>query len=124
MTADAVDFKYYQYTDDEGGTWSVKQDTTWGDNAAAGFSAASATDAVMVKAPSLRPRMIYFQDPTSARITTRVAGSPTATAWTTPGYTTTVKFRGLASGVVCTKIDKRGEHIRRKRTIYPKPEPS
>lgn len=121
---DAVDFKYYQYTDDVGDTWSVKQDKTWGDDADSGFAAAAATDPVMVKSPALRPRQILLQDPGSARITSRVVGSVSAAAWTTPGYTTTINFRGLAAGVVAEKIDQRGEHIRRKRTISNKPEPS
>lgn len=121
---DAVDYKWYQYLDDEGGTWAIKQDKTWGDDADAGFSAYDTADPPMTKSPSLRPRAILLQDPTSARITSRVCGSPTATAWTTAGYTTTINFRGLAAGVVATKIDKRGEHIRRARSIYNKPEPS
>lgn len=122
--ADAVDFKYYQYTDDVGGTWSVKQDKTWGDNADAGFGAADQADPVMVASPSLRPRTIILQDPDSARMTSRVVGSVTADAWTTAGYTTTINFRGLAAGVVASKVDQRGEHIRRKRTIISKPEPA
>lgn len=122
--ADAVDFKYYQYTADDGSTWSVKVDKTWGDDADAGFGAADAADPVMVNSPALRPRTIQLQDPTSARQTSRVVGSLTADAWTTAGYTTTVNFRGLATGVTAEKIGQRGEHIRRKRTIVSKPEPS
>lgn len=121
---DAVDYKYYQYTDDFGNTWSVKQDKTWGDNADAGFGAYNAADAVMVKSPSLRPREILLQDPTSARITSRVVATTTATAWSSGNYTTTVKFRGLATGVVCTKFQNRGEHIRKPRAINSKPEPA
>lgn len=120
---DAVDFKYYQYTSDTGETFSVKQDKTWGDNADADFSAFDSADPVMVKSPTLRPRQIILQDPASSRVTTRVVGTTTAAAWTTPGYTTTIKFRGLAAGVVATKIDQRGEHIRRARAIISKPEP-
>lgn len=123
MPADAIDFKYYQYVDAFGNTWSVKVDKTWGDNADAGFGAASTADPVMVKSPSLRPRMIFLQDPTSARVTSRVVATTTATAWSNPSYTTTVKFRGLATGVVCNKYDQRDEHIRKPRTIYNKAEP-
>lgn len=121
---DAVDYKYYQYTDDTGGTWSVKQDKTWGDDADAGFSAADTSDPTMVASPSLRPRSITLQDLVSGRKTTRVVGDVTATAWTTAGYTTTINFRGLAAAVVATKIDQRGEHIRRSRTINSMPEPT
>jgi hypothetical protein len=121
---DAVDFKYYKYLSDASEPWSVKQDKSWGDNADAGFSAADVADPVMVKSPSLRPRYIVLQDPVSSRVTTRVCGSVAADAWTTAGYTTTVNFRGLAAGVVVEKIDQRGEHIRRKRTIISKPEPT
>lgn len=121
---DAVDFKYYQYTDSFGNTWSIKTDKTWGDDAAAGFGAYSTADPVMVKSPSLRPRTIVLQDPTSARITSRVVATTTASAWSNPAFTTTIKFRGLAAGVVVNKIDQRDEHIRKPRTIYNKPEPS
>lgn len=123
MPADAIDYKYYQYEDSFGNFWSIKQDKSWGDNADAGFQAAQKADPVMVKSPSLRPRMIYLQDPTSGRVTTRVVATTTATAWSNPSYTTTVKFRGLATGVTCEKFDQRDEHIRKPRTIYNKPEP-
>lgn len=124
MPADAVDFQYYQYTDNFGNKWSVKTDKTWGDNADADFSAYDTADPVMVASPSLRPRTILLQDPTSARVTRRVVGTTTATAWSSSSYTTTVKFRGLATGVVCQKIDQRDEKIRKPRTIYSKPEPA
>lgn len=124
MPADAVDFEYFQYTDNFGNTWSVKNDKTWGNDADSGLGAYSTADPVMVKSPSLRPRTILLQDPTSARTTTRVVGSTTADAWTTSGYTTTIKFRGLAAGVVVQKIDQRDEHIRKPRAIYSKPEPA
>lgn len=120
---DAVDFKYYQYIDDTTGTWSVKVDKTWGDNIESGFGPASSTDPVMVSSPSLRPRTIELQDLVSGRTTIRATGAVTATAWTTAGYTTTIKFRGLAASVVGTKVDQRGEHIRRRRTINSMPEP-
>lgn len=120
---DAVDFKYYQYVDDAGGTWGIKQDKTWGDDADAGFGASDPADPVMVAAPSLRPREILLQDLVSGRKTTRVVGDVTAAAWTTAGYTTTINFRGLAAGVLATKISQRGEHIRRPRTINNMPEP-
>lgn len=121
---DAVDFKYYQYEADDSSTWSIKQNETWGDDADAGFGPADATDPVMVKSPSLFPRTIQLQDPVSGRVTTRVVGSPSAAAWTTAGFTTTVTYPGLASPVVVTKFAQRGERIRRARTIINKPEPS
>jgi len=121
---DAVDFKYYQYDSDNGESFSVKVDKTWGDNADSGLGAAVPADPVLVKSPSMRPRAIILQDLVSGRKTERVVGNVTADAWTTAGYTTTVNFRGLAAGVVATKIDQRGEHIRRARTINSMPEPS
>lgn len=124
MPADAVDFGYYQYTDNFGNTWSVKVDKTWGANSDADFSAYSTSDPVMVKSPSLRPRTILLQDPTSGRKTSRVVGTTTATAWTSSNYTTTVKFRGLATGVTAQKIDQRDEHIRKPRSIISQPEPA
>lgn len=123
-SGDAVDFIYKQYTDDEGGTWSLKVDKTWGNHADADFGAFDPADPVMVKSPSLRPRMIFLQDPVTGRQTSRVCGSPTATAWTTAGYTSVQKFRGLAGTVAVTKYDKRGEHIRRGRAIVSLVEPS
>lgn len=124
MPADAVDFSYYQYRTDTNEPRSMRIDKTWGDDADAGFGAAVASDAVLVDSPSSRPRKIILQDLTSGRITTRVVATTTATAWTTPGYTATVKFRGLATGVTCTKINQVGEHIRRLRTITSKAEPA
>lgn len=123
MAADAVDFQYYKYTDDIGGTWSIKQDKTWGDNPDAGFAEAVQADPVMVRSANTRPRTVLLQDSTSGRMTTRVVGSVAADAWATNPYTTTMYFRGLAAGVVVEKIDQRGEHIRHKRTIINKSEP-
>lgn len=123
-SGDAVDFKYYQYTDDSGGTWSVKVDKTWGDNVDADFAAHSTGDVVMPRSSRFRPRTIVLQDLTSGRKTTRVVGSLTADAWTDNPYTTTGKFRGLAGAVTLTKIDQRGEHLPRSRTINSMPEPS
>lgn len=124
MPADAVDYGYYRYTDAFGNHWSVKTDITWGDNAESGLATANTDDPVMVTSRSLRPRKIFLQDLTSGRVTSRVVGTYTADAWAISGYTTTVKFRGLATGVVMTKFDQRDEHIRKARTITHKPEPT
>lgn len=123
MPADAVDYAYYIYTDNEGNQYSLKQDKTWGANPDSGFSAAVGGERVLVKSPATRPREIVLQDPISSRITSRAVATVTATAWTTGNYTTTVKFRGLATGVVMTKVDTRDEHIRKTRFPYSKPEP-
>ena len=70
-SGDAVDFKYYKYTDDAAVTWSVIVDKLWGDNADSGFAAFDASDPVMVVSPSLRPRRIFLQDPVTGRKTSR-----------------------------------------------------
>lgn len=124
MPADATDFKWYQYTADDASTWSMKVDKTWGDDAASGFGAASDADPVMPNNPAIRARYIELQDKTgSGRITRRYVGGPAASAWTTSGFTTTIKYKGLATGVVVTKVNQRGEHFRRSRLIDNKPEP-
>lgn len=123
MPADAVDYAYYIYTDNNGNEWSVKVDKTWGDNSDSGFSAAAGGERVLVNSPATRPRQIFLQDPTSGRITSRVVATTTATAWTASPYTTTVKFRGLATGVTMTKVQQRDEHIRKTRFPMSHPEP-
>ena len=115
MPADAVDYAYYIYTDATGHQYSVKQDKTWGANSDSGFSAATGGERVLVKSPGTRPREIILQDPVSGRITSRVVATTTAAAWTTAGYTLSVKFRGLATGVTMNKVDQRDEHIRKTR---------
>lgn len=123
-TGNAVDFKYYRYTADDGTFWAVKVDKLWGDNADAGFAAFNAADPVMTRTPGLRPRDITLQDPVTGRQTTRIVGDLTADAWTEAGYASTQLFRGLAGTVAVVKVSQRGEKIRRPRAIISHAEPS
>jgi hypothetical protein len=121
--AEAVDFKWYRYTADDGSFFALKVDKTWGDDADSGFAAFNAADPAITPNPSFRPRTITMQDLVSGRVTRLPVGTTTATAWTTSGYTTDRPVRGGAGTVEYTKIANNGERIRRPRTIINKPEP-
>ena len=121
--ANAVDFRWYRYTRDDGGFFAVKVDRTWGDDADAGFGAFNTADAAPTPGPSFQPRTVTLQDTVTGRITRRVVGATTATAWTTAGFTQTVPVRGQDGTVTMTKIQNNGEHIRRPRAITNKSEP-
>lgn len=121
--AEAVDFAYYDYTTDEGETFALKVDKTWGADADSGFTAFTPGTPAVTANASFRPRKVYLQDAVSGRVTQRVVGSPTAAAWTNASFTQAVPVRGGAGTVTLTKIGKLGERIRRPRAIVSKPEP-
>jgi hypothetical protein len=121
--AEAVDFKWYRYTADDGSFYAVKVDKTWGDNADSGFAAFNAVDPAPSPGHGFTPRSATYQDAVSSRMTKRYIGSPTADAWTTSGHTVVSPVRGGAGTVTLTKIQNNGEKIRRPRTIISKPEP-
>ena len=120
---DAVDFKWYRYTCDDGTFRAVKVNKTWGDDADSGFSAYNAADAAVSPGPSFRPRAVVMQDSVSGRKTVWRCGSPAATAFTTAGFTQTTVVRGGVGTITLTKIGNLGEYIRRPRTIISLPEP-
>lgn len=122
-TGNAVDFKYYQYTADDGTTWSVKVDKTWGDNAAAGFGAMDPADPVFPRTGRYRPRQVRLQDMVSTRTTQRVVGSNAVDLWTVKGETVTSVVRGAAGTVTLTKIGKIDERIPTGLAITSKAEP-
>lgn len=122
-TGEALDFKWYRYTADDGTFWAVKCDKTWGDDADSGLSAYNAADPAVPRGGGFRPRTITLQDAVSSRMTQRVVGTDSATAWTTSGFTQTVPVRGAGGALTLTKIANNGERIRRPRTIVSKPEP-
>lgn len=119
----AVDFKWYRYTCDDGTFRAVKVDKTWGDDADSGLAAFNAADAAVTPNPSFRPRAVRMQDPVSTRISSLIVGSATAAAWTTAGFQQTRAVRGAGGTVTMTKIGNVGEKIRRPQAINSKPEP-
>lgn len=121
--AEAVDFKWYRYTADDGTFWAIKVDKTWGDDADSGLGAFNAADPAVTPHPGFRPRTVTLMDLVSSRVTQRIVGTTTALAWTTSGYAQAVPVRGGAGTVTLTKIRNNGEQIRRPRTIVSKPEP-
>lgn len=120
---DAIDFKWYRYTADDGSFIALKVNKTWGDDADSGFEAYNAADPAITPGPAFRPRSIVMQDAVSGRVTKWPVGASDATAWTTSGFTQTTVVRGGVGTLTLTKIQNVGEKIRRPRTIISKPEP-
>ena len=123
-TGNAVDYKWYQYTCDDGTFRSVKVDKTWGDDADSGFGAFDAADPVLYVSTFEHPRFVMMQDPATGRKKKLYCGTNTATAFTTPGFTQTTNYRGLAGTVTLSAIYTRGEVLRRPKAIINMAEPS
>jgi hypothetical protein len=120
---DAIDFKWYRYTADDGTFFALKVNKTWGDDVDSGFTAFNTADPAIAPSPSFRPRSILMQDVVSGRVTKWPVGTTAAAAWTTSGFTQTAPVRGGIGTVTFTKIGNVGERVRRPRTIISKPEP-
>lgn len=123
-TADAVDYKWYRYTLNDGTFRSVKVDKTWGDDADSGFAAFNKADPVLRCTGSEHPRYVMMQDPATGRKKRLYCGTKTATAFTDPAFTQTTTYRGLAGAVTLEAIYVRDEIIRRPRAIISAAEPS
>lgn len=121
---EAVDYKWYRYTADDGTFFAVKVDKTWGDDGDSGLGAYNVADPAITRGRGFQPRGIVLQDTVTGRTTFRVVGTATATAWTTSGFTQTVPVRGAGGTLTMTKIQNVGEKIRRPRTIINKAEPT
>lgn len=121
-TGEAVDFKWYRYTADDGSFWAVKVDKTWGDDADSGLAARNAADPVWPRAKHYRLRKAIMQDAVSTRTTARVLGTAAA-AGGVAGFTQTVKVRGSAGDLTLTTIGVQGERRPHQRAIISKPEP-
>lgn len=123
IAAKQTRYKWYRYTDDSGGHFAVKEETTWGDNADSGLAAFNAADPVWRKGGRWSPRSITLQDATTGRTITRTVGTVTATAWTTAGYTLDVNVIGLEDAVTYTKLKNKGESKRPVGAVYNAPQP-
>lgn len=121
--AEAVDFKWYRYVDDNGNFWAIKLDKTWGDDADSGMAAFNAADPAMPRNARFQPRTITLQDLVSSRKTNRVVGSVAAAAWTNAAFTQTTPVRGQNGTLLLTKIKNNGEKIPHGAAIVSKPEP-
>jgi hypothetical protein len=121
-TGNAVDFKWYRYTDDEGNHWSVKVDKSWGDDAGSGLAAFNAADPPFPRSGRYRPRQVVLQDLVSARRTLRVLGT-TAAAYGVRGATVLSPVRGASGTVTLTSQGILGERFPRTGAIISKPEP-
>lgn len=120
-TGEAVDFKWYRYTADDGSFWGVKVDKTWGDDADSGLAARNAADPVW-PGGRYRLRKAIMQDAVSSRSTSRVLGTAGA-AGGVAGFTQTTKVRGSAGDLTLTTIGIQPERRPRSRAIISKPEP-
>jgi hypothetical protein len=123
-SGDAVDYKWFRYTQNDGTFRSVKVDKTWGDDADSGFAAFNVADPVLMVSGTEHPRYVMMQDPATGRKKKLPCGTKDATAFTDPAFTQTTKYRGLAGAVTLAAIYTRDEIIRRPRAIISAAEPS
>jgi len=121
-TGDAVDFKWYRYTANDGSFWAIKVDKLWGDDADSGLAAANAADPVWPKSSNYSPRKVIFQDLVSSRTTSRVLGTAAAAAGV-PGFTQTTPVRGASGVLTLTSLGIQGEKRPKQHAIISKPEP-
>jgi len=119
---EAVDFKWYRYTDDNGDFWAVKVDKTWGDDADSGLAARNAADPVWPRSKNYRLRKAIMEDSVSSRVTTRVLGTAAA-AGGVAGFTQLTKVRGSAGDLTLTTIGLQPEKRPKSHAIISKPEP-
>lgn len=105
-------FKRYRYTDDDGGHWTVKVESDWGDSADSGFAVLVATDPPFTNKGRYHTRFIGLQDPQTGRVIKRPVGNPTAAAFAAGAYTTNIPVVGLEDPVPYTRVYKIGEHLR------------
>lgn len=123
MAAKNVNYKWYQYTDDTGRTWSMKVSKNIGENASWGFGALDTTDPVLTQNGRSKPRQLVWIDPNTGRMTRTPVGTNTATIWTTP---TSYTSYGLdtTTDIVYSFYGRESERIAAGHTIVSKPEPA
>jgi len=121
-TGEAVDFKWYRYTADDGSFWAVKVDKTWGDDGDSGLAARDPADPVWPRSANYRLRKVIFQDAVSSRTTSRVLGTVGAAAGVA-GFTQVTKVRGSAGDLTLTSLGPQAEKRPKQHAIISKPEP-
>lgn len=124
-TGNAVDFKWYQYTCNDGTTRSVKVNKTWGDDADSALSAFDAADPVIeVSGSREHPRFVQVVDLLTGRTKRLVIGTLAAYNAIDSTFTQTFAEPGLAGAVTYSYAGKIDERRKRVGNIVSKPEPS
>lgn len=124
MPPDGRNFKLYRYTDNVGGTWSLRVEQSVGDDALYGFGAYNGADPLFIRTARNFPRTVTLMDPDTHRTVTRPVGSVTADAWDTTPFTDTVFFPGKADAVTYQRVRKTEERLaNRDQIINNLPEP-
>jgi hypothetical protein len=121
-TGNAVDFEWFQYTDDQGNTWAAKTDKDWGAAGASGFGTFDPADLPFPKTGRYRIRRVQLIDNVSGRITRRPLGTLAATAGVR-GATVVTVARGQTGSYTLTSQGIIGERIPKTGVIVSKPEP-
>lgn len=121
-TGNAIDFRYFRYTANDGTFWSVKADVDWGTNAASGLAAFNAADPVWPHSARYRTRKVILQDLVSGRKTQRILGTSGATAGVA-GATVATVARGAAGTYTLTSLGQQAEKRPHAGTITNHPEP-
>lgn len=124
MAAKNVNYSYYQYTDNQGGTHSIKVSKLVGDDAAFGFGAAVTTDPILTQRGRSKPRVCVWIDPNTGRMTRTPVGSPDATMWTDAAPTFTGYGKDTTTDIVYSLYNRYEERIAKRTIIVSKPEPA
>lgn len=108
--ATGIDMGWYVYTADDGTQYSIRLATQIGGLAAAGFGARDASKPVIPQ--GMKPRHILLIDPATGNRRLIKIGSVTATLWTTPATTVSLKIIGVVDPVVYSQTHRTGEVAR------------
>lgn len=126
MAAKNVNFKWYNYTANDGKIYSAKVSTLVGDDASFGFAAFDGTGVGVITMRG-RPHMrrAVWIDPNTGRMTATPVGSPTATKWTDAAPTFTGYGKDTTTDILYS-LKARYEEARPRQagTIVSKPEPA
>lgn len=134
MAVDQIEYKLYQYTDDDTRTWTVRCDKTWGDNAESGLGTANDADPrFSYFSRRYHPRYIILSDVTTGRKTRRVCGTNDCTAYSGVNaggiahvgdtkFEVSLPIPGSASAVTYKRVKRWGENKPSNDTIRNYPE--
>lgn len=113
MAADQRNLEYFQYTDDDARTWTVRQSN---DSACAGVNPSrvtfSAADPVLARQTRRNhARKVVFQDPTTLRTKTCIINTPADYAAVTGATTIAVHVEGETGTVTYSNPTKVPERL-------------
>ncbi|HLZ25661.1 MAG TPA: hypothetical protein VKQ30_26345 [Ktedonobacterales bacterium] len=112
VTTSARLFNYFLYNSDDGSTYNLKSDQAWGQAAASGGAAATATRSYGRASRRRAPRKVVFRDAGSFRTFTAPVFTTAAYNALVIGTTTLTRFLpGASTGVTYTCIKKIPEKL-------------